>query len=210
MRQEAANSLLKVLEEPPARSMIILTTSKLNALPQTISGRCQKIHFEQLSNQQVAEKLAATTEFSKNDIALASNIATGSYSRAPQLLEYGINDIRSQALQYMVSILKNEYADAVLAARNITAKNDRVKTRYFLYFLNTWFKDLLHVKFDDINDIANSDVVDRLRKLAANYPDTDIFGIVMEIEEADKLITQNISLTLILVNLAFRLKALIH
>ena len=43
MKQEAANSLLKVLEEPPKNSVIILTTSKVNSLPATIAGRCQNI-----------------------------------------------------------------------------------------------------------------------------------------------------------------------
>src|SRR5437867_5776382 len=46
MKQEAANALLKVLEEPPKNSIIIMTTSKPYLLPQTITGRCQKIYFE--------------------------------------------------------------------------------------------------------------------------------------------------------------------
>ncbi len=210
MKQEAANALLKVLEEPPKNSMIILTTSRINALPETIAGRCQKIHFEPLTTGQVSAKLSETTSYTKKEIELAANIASGSCSRALQLLEFGINGIRDMALEYLVSILKNEHADTVLISRNVTAKNDRVKTKYFLYFLSTWFRDLMHVKYNSGTGTANSDIIERLQKLSANYPDTDLYTIIMEIEEADRLITQNVQLTLILVNLAFRLKELIR
>ena len=210
MKQEAANALLKVLEEPPAKSMLILTTSKINALPQTIAGRCQKIHFEPLDYMQVTTKLSETTTFAKKDIELASRISAGSYSRALQLLNIGVNELRDSALEFLVSLLKNEFADAILIARNVSAKNDREKVKYFLYVLNTWFSDLLQVKFNTDKNTANLDIIDRLQKLSVNYPNTDIYNIITELEEAHRLITQNVQLTLILVNLAFRLKSFIQ
>lgn len=212
MRQEAANALLKILEEPPSKSLLILTTSKINALPQTITGRCQKIFFEPLSNEQIENKLKETTSFPEKEISLASRISSGSYSRAQQLIEIGVNELRNNTINFLISILKNDYADAVLIARNITAKNDRDRTRYFLYILNTWFNDLLHVKYESASSglsSANADLIDRLKKLTQNYPETNIYDIIMEIEEADRLITQNVQLTLILVNLVFKLKEMI-
>ena len=46
MKPEASNSLLKILEEPPPNTVIILTTSRLYSLLPTILGRCQKIKFD--------------------------------------------------------------------------------------------------------------------------------------------------------------------
>ena len=57
MKQEASNALLKILEEPPKNSIIILTTSKVNSLPQTIIGRCQRIHFESLAEKDIISKV---------------------------------------------------------------------------------------------------------------------------------------------------------
>jgi len=210
MKQEAANALLKVLEEPPAKSMLILTTSKINALPQTIVGRCQKIHFEPLDYMQVTAKLSETTSFPEKDIELAARLSQGSYSRALQLLYIGVNELRDSVIEFLVSLLKNDFAETVLIARNISAKNDRVRVKYFLNLLNTWFSDLMQLKYETGKNTANYDLIDRLAKLSANYPDTDIYSIITELEEAQKMITQNIQLTLILVNLAFRLKSLIH
>ena len=50
--------------------------------------------------------------------------------------------------------------------------------------------------------LTNYDLSDRLEKLNSNFPESDLFGIIMELEEAEKLIGQNIQLTLILVNLS--------
>jgi DNA polymerase III subunit delta' len=209
MRQEAANALLKVLEEPPKNSVIILTTSKLNSLPQTIIGRCQNIHFEPLTNEQIHAKLSETTEYSKKQIEIASKLSFGSYTRATELLEMGIEDIRNTAIEYLISLLKNDYAEMVLICRNVTAKNDKEKTKYFLFFLNIWFRDLLNIRYNRASQIANIDMEERLVKLNSNYPDVDIYNVITSLEEAERLIGQNVQLTLILVNLSFKLKHLI-
>ncbi len=57
MNTEAANALLKTLEEPPDNSMIILTTSNQNNLLPTIVSRCKKIKFKPLSKETVKEIL---------------------------------------------------------------------------------------------------------------------------------------------------------
>lgn len=209
MRQEAANALLKVLEEPPKNSVIILTTSKVNSLPQTIVGRCQNIHFDALTNEQVKTKLTETTTYTAKQIEIASKLSYGSYTRAVELLEMGIEDIRNTAIQYLLAVLKNDYAEMVLISRTVTAKNNRDRTKYFLFFLNIWFRDLMNVRFGRFSEIANVDMEERLVKLNANFPNAEIYNIITSLEESERLIGQNVQLTLILVNLSFKLRGLI-
>ena len=57
--------------------------------------------------------------------------------------------------------------------------------------------------------IANFDIKDRLDKFISKYPNTDIFNVIMILEESEKYITQNVQLQLILLNLSFKLKKLI-
>ena len=59
---------------------------------------------------------------------------------------------------------------------------------------------------EDMAKVINFDLIDRLSRLNTNFPHADIFKIVLELEEAEKLINQNVQLTLILVNLSFKLK----
>lgn len=209
MKQEASNALLKVLEEPPKNSVIILTTSKVNSLPQTIIGRCQRVHFEALHEKDIAEKLLTDGGYTEKQVNLAARLCFGSYSRAIDLLHMGIEELRNTALEFLVSLLKNDPASVISICRNISAKNDKEKTRQFLFFLNIWIRDLLRVKAAGAAEpdmLTNYDLAERLGKLNSNFPDSDIFSIVLKLEEAEKLIGQNVQLTLILVNLSINLK----
>jgi DNA polymerase-3 subunit delta' len=216
MKQEASNALLKVLEEPPKNSVLILTTSKLNTLPQTVIGRCQSIHFEPLDENLIKEKLISIDEiknnYSTDEIILASKLGFGSYSRATELLEMGITEIRDNAIKFLISIVTNKYSDLVNIIRSTATKNNKDKIKYFLFYLNIWFRDLLKVKYSGMErntGIANFDIKDRLDKFIDTYPNTDIFNVIMILEESEKYITQNVQLQLILLNLSFKLKKLI-
>jgi len=214
MKQEAANALLKVLEEPPKNSILILTTSRINTLPQTVIGRCQKIYFEPLPSELIKEKLSSALKenndsASKEEMELASRLSSGSYTRAIELLELGISQLRENALSFLIALLTDNYVETVSIIRAITSKNDKKRTKYFLIFLNTWFRDLLLLKYqteDTSYSVSNLDVSDRLKRFNSKYPDTDIFSIITDLEESDKQITQNVQLNLILINLAFKLR----
>ena len=57
MTREAANSLLKTLEEPPEYAVLILLTSNESKLLNTIKSRCMKINFQKIANEQILEYL---------------------------------------------------------------------------------------------------------------------------------------------------------
>ncbi|MGA2668229.1 MAG: AAA family ATPase [Ignavibacteria bacterium] len=215
MKQEAANALLKVLEEPPRNSILILTTSKINALPQTVTGRCQKIYFEPLPTAQIKDMLTSSLKNNsmvspEEEIDLAARLSTGSYVRAIELLGLGISDIREQAVNFLVALLKDNPAETVSIIRTVTSRNDKERTKYFLVFLTIWFRDLLLMKYNGnanlTPDISNKDIADRLSRFNSNYPDTDIFSIINDIEESVRQLSQNVQLNLILINLAFKLR----
>ena len=154
-------------------------------------------------------KIIGHSAYPEKQVKLAARLSFGSYRRTIDLLDLGIEELRNSALEFLVSILKNDYAQVVAICRNVSAKNDKDKTRQFLFFLNIWIRDLLRVKAAgkaEPDMLTNYDLSERLEKLNNNFPESDLFGIIMELEEAEKLIGQNIQLTLILVNLSMHLK----
>ncbi|MEW6523937.1 MAG: DNA polymerase III subunit delta' [Bacillota bacterium] len=76
MSLEAANSLLKVLEEPPANSVLILTTANPGALPPTVLSRCQVIRFAAPSYQEIVDDLLRQG-LSPEDASLAARLCDG-------------------------------------------------------------------------------------------------------------------------------------
>ena len=59
MNEDAADALLKDLEEPPPYAVIVLVASDLGPLPETIRSRCQHVPFRRLSERAVREELEA-------------------------------------------------------------------------------------------------------------------------------------------------------
>ena len=83
MNQNAANALLKVLEEPPAKSMLILISHNPNKLLPTIKSRCAKINLNPLSEDIVASLLRRyCTELSEAEVKELAKISSGSIGKA--------------------------------------------------------------------------------------------------------------------------------
>ncbi|WP_297453337.1 DNA polymerase III subunit [Persephonella sp.] len=93
MNKEAANALLKTLEEPPENSMIILTTSNQNAILPTVVSRTRKIRFKPLKKEEILQILQLKTDdqkLLKTLIALAdgSLCLPDKILKKPELLKY--------------------------------------------------------------------------------------------------------------------------
>jgi len=89
---EAANALLKILEEPPANTLFILCTTEPDKLPLTVISRCTRIQFGIPSQEDIQKKLARVAKEEKLDIS-AGNLtkiaraAHGSFRDGIKILE---------------------------------------------------------------------------------------------------------------------------
>ena len=85
MNESAANALLKVLEEPPDQTVLILTARQTSDLLPTIVSRCQHIRFDPLPAEKMARALADETDLSFTKALRASRLARGSMTAARKL-----------------------------------------------------------------------------------------------------------------------------
>ena len=116
LTKEAANALLKTLEEPPSHVIFILATTDPEKLPATITSRCQKIVFKSPDIATLASRLqyVAKEEGKDIDIATAELVAVhgkGSYRDALGVLE-----------QVITTSKKKISEDEVLAFLGVTDK----------------------------------------------------------------------------------------
>jgi DNA polymerase-3 subunit delta' len=103
MNQHAANAVLKVLEEPPARSLLLLVSHNPGRLLPTIRSRCRKLKLHPLPEDRVAALLAAQApELPADDAAALAHLADGSPGRALALAREGGLDLNRE----MVGILE--------------------------------------------------------------------------------------------------------
>ena len=88
MNDEAADALLKDLEEPPPYAVIVLVAGELGPLPPTILSRCQLVPFRRLSERAVREWIAAQApERSEEEVRVLSRASAGRLDEARRLLD---------------------------------------------------------------------------------------------------------------------------
>jgi DNA polymerase-3 subunit delta' len=112
MNPAAQNALLKTLEEPPGRTLLVLLTDAIGIMLPTIRSRCQVIRFGQLSDATVA------AELKKRHIApalaqKAAAVSGGSLGIALRWIEDGVIDSVEQLLQQLDHIFAGQPADAL-------------------------------------------------------------------------------------------------
>jgi DNA polymerase-3 subunit delta' len=82
MNPAAGNALLKMLEEPPLRTILILVATHTSDLLPTIVSRCQQIRFKPISNQHLESVLVERHGLDPGDAIIITTMAGGSLSRA--------------------------------------------------------------------------------------------------------------------------------
>ncbi len=131
MRQEAANSLLKTLEEPPENNILILTADAAGNVLQTIVSRCQAIPFYSLTAQETTAVLKACEEEMSQDTAtLLARLGEGCPGKALLLHRKDLLSLRNEVVLLLAdpaSCLDTETGKVLLLAESMAAlKEDLV------------------------------------------------------------------------------------
>ncbi|MFH0739261.1 MAG: DNA polymerase III subunit delta' [Candidatus Omnitrophota bacterium] len=183
---EAANALLKVLEEPPKDSLIILITAKQNLLFKTIVSRCQIIKFSPLARHELEETLNKDYRL---DSSRAHFLAYFSEGRLGCALKMKERDILKD---------KNTIIDE-FEKMTLDKKED---IRVCLNILASWFRDIYLVKAGlTPAQIINLDRKDELLKLVSRYSWPDLDAIFDTISDSLSYLEHNINTKLLLSNL---------
>jgi len=113
MNEDAADALLKDLEEPPSYAVIMLLASDLGPLPETIRSRCQLVPFRRLSEAAVrAEVRARAPELSEEDATTIARVAAGRLDRAERLLDPAAQQRRDA----LIAVARSVYLDPAFDA----------------------------------------------------------------------------------------------
>ena len=139
LNRSGANALLKVLEEPPQRALLLLVSHSAARVPATLRSRCRILPFRPLSETDVAAAVAAATGLPAGDadIAAAAAAAEGSVARAFTLLGAGALELRQQALD-LLDRLPALDSKALHALGEALAGTDPQRLAAFVDTINGW------------------------------------------------------------------------
>ncbi|HEX9427484.1 MAG TPA: hypothetical protein VGA64_06820 [Candidatus Polarisedimenticolia bacterium] len=129
MPAEAANALLKTLEEPPPHAVIILITSSLHALLPTLRSRCQAIPFQLVPRDAIAEALVRRGGIDAEEALLRAGLAFGRIGAALDLDLGEFRERREILLRILETLLKGgDPGLAVARAEEIARGGDSVES----------------------------------------------------------------------------------
>lgn len=213
---EAANALLKVLEEPPPDTTFILTASDPDALLPTIRSRLLPVRLRALPEADVAAFLVEHRAASPELAALAARLAQGSIGQALAFLPVGDEPGPLEALR----IAGREMLEAAVARnplQRLTLAHDTSPAGARGAFSNTldalavWLRDLAAVANGAEAHVVNIDALDFLRGLARRLPHaaSTVPDALRAVEEASALAQGNVNPQLIIARLLTALHAVL-
>lgn len=210
MTIEATNALLKTLEEPTQKTVIILTASNISLLPQTLISRCQLLKFNLVPLKKI-ESLVSQYKKNKREAREITHLSQGRpglayrYLETPQLIEE-----YKKYTNNILEILKAHSLSERLKIINamIPKKNDPQSDDVILSITNIWLtitRDLILVKSDNKDRIINIFTQEKINFLAKKYSVEWLRKIADRIKGVEILIKQNINPSLALENLIINL-----
>lgn len=211
MNAESANALLKVLEEPPSGTLYFLTSSQPGHLLTTIKSRCQTIRLHSVAEADI-ETAVRLSGVSPTELRLITRLSNGNMGHALQLMSGELMRRRERMLEFLVGVLSPQWfkVSECTEALAVEGRKDKDLILDILNLALTWFEDVLYVQNGLAESVVvNVDNLDRLNKFLRNFPQTNIEKTISELEKAVDLISRNVYLNLILINLGLSLRRLI-
>ena len=156
MNEEAANSLLKVLEEPPLISHIILVTTNLDALKPTIKSRCQILNFQPISKEDI-EKILLEKGFKKERARAMSLVVGGNLKKALNLDWEEILAKRARAWDLFLSLLGEGKITSFLTDYSSSRGQTKEELEEIFEILSSYCRDIILIKENgDIQLVINT------------------------------------------------------
>ena len=181
MTVDAANALLKTLEEPPSGVLFLLLTDEEESLLSTIRSRCQTLQLLPMSRQQMIDHLAHNHAVAEAEADRLYRLSRGCLGWALQALaDPQLLDQRQADLERMLDTLAAGL-DAKFAYANEVASlfgSNRPAARELLSLWLRWWRDLLLVKEGAVDFLHNSDHADALRAHAEQLTTAQIAAFI--------------------------------
>ena len=218
MNTECANKILKLVEEPPDKTVLLLLTEHEEQIINTIYSRCQKLHLPLLSEAAIAKALMERKGLNENEAITISRKSNGDFNKALQIIsQSGEESVFEQwFLVWVRSAFKakgNKKAiqDLLLWSDDM-AKQGRETQKNFLGYCTEVFRQALlkNYKADDLIYMETQDPKFSLEKFAPFVHPNNVFEIVKALEDASYHIERNGNAKIIFTDLSILLTRLIH
>lgn len=218
MHSSCSNAILKIIEEPSDKTVLILLAEREEKLLTTIKSRCQKLSFPLLAEADIAQKLIEESKASASEATKISRRAQGDYNNALQLLSESGEDIRFEA--WFVEMVRTAFSARsdrgairkLLDWAEVIAAEGRETQKKFLTYSIEIFRQALLLNYQS-KDLVYYEPYDKsfaLEKFAPFVNNQNILEIQKLLEDACYHIERNAHGKITFTDVAIKMTHLIH
>ncbi len=198
---EAANCLLKVLEEPPPRVLFLLLTTRERLLLPTVISRCQRVELRPLPIAEVEKMLAQNWELEAQKVRLLARLSRGCLGWARSAaLDDRLPEERAQRIAALTDLADAGYEERFSYAAQLAAQFEKNRgfAQEILDLWLGWWRDLLLVKVGCLDAITNIDLETMLVQRAKGYSLAKVKGFIDHLQAAQEQLDRNANPRLVL------------
>ena len=198
---EAANCLLKTLEEPVGGVIFLLLTANSGVLPATVVSRCQRLELHPLATSEVEAVLNQRRGIEPEKAELLARLSRGCLGWA---LSAAVDDSllqrRGERIDKLLDMVGADYEQRFDYVTQLVARfsQNRVMVQEILELWLDWWRDLLLVKLGCNDTITNIDFKAMLVDIARGYNLAQVRAFIHSIQAAGEQLRQNANPRLVL------------
>jgi len=202
MNVAAGNALLKILEEPPDRTILILTAAEKTDLISTVSSRCQNIKFNPVSRKKIAQILSERKGIDPVDADIFAGMSNGSLSGAFNISSSKLLRKRDWLIGELESLSINDTGRCLAFAERLSKDKDDFLDS--LEAINIWYRDMAVIRHSP-DKIIFIDLSDKMQTSYKKYSEQSLISKFEEIRMARQAIRANGNLRLTAESLVLKL-----
>ncbi|AOW21122.1 DNA polymerase III subunit [Urechidicola croceus] len=218
MNIASANKLLKLIEEPPSKTVFILIAENEEQIISTIRSRCQVLHFPILSESDIVNGLLSSQEITKNEAQKIAHQCDGNYNKALHLFHHDSADtiFEEWFITWIRAAFKAKGNAAVINEligwSDSIAKSGRETQKRFLNYCLQFFRQalLMNYKANKLVFLETETPGFKLQNFAPFVHGNNIMDINKELNDAIYHIERNGNAKIILLDLSIKLTRLLH
>jgi DNA polymerase-3 subunit delta' len=189
LTEQAANALLKSLEEPPAGTHFVLVTASAEALPSTIRSRCQRLRFAALPPATIESALVERWGVSPEDARLRTRLSSGNLKTAIAFDSTAYRDLREELIGLIERWGELDELGRLDAAQTLAEMDEPADA---LRILRSLLRDVALLSEGATEEHAlNVDVRERLRPLAASAFGKRAAELAEQVEHSARALAAN-------------------
>ncbi len=151
---EAANAMLKLLEEPPERTIIIMTVSDTSALLTTINSRCQRLQMHRVDDESMITYLKEHHKIGDDRTHQIAQLADGSVANAEELIAESNRSLSELYMQWLRVCMKGAFGEIQDVVEHVSKENKEFQKLFLSYALQK-LRDSLLFSFQ-VDNLASS------------------------------------------------------